>query len=174
MAFAGRSNVGKSSLLNAVVGRRALARTSRTPGKTRALNVYNLADQAYFVDLPGYGYARLPRSERTALSRLLLAYFATRHPAGVIWLLDIRRDPSPEDLGLGKLLAERRVLAIVTFTKVDHLGRGERRARADRIRETLGLELPDERLVFTSAKTREGVIDLRKAIERLVGARLWG
>ena len=173
MAFAGRSNVGKSSLLNAVVGRRALARISRTPGKTRALNVYTIADRAYFVDLPGYGYARLPRTERSALSRLLRAYFAARHPAGVIWLLDIRRDPSPEDVAMGELLADRRARAIVTFTKVDRLGRGERRARAEQILEHLGLDLPEEAYLMTSAKTREGIIDLRKAVERLVEQRLW-
>lgn len=165
--------MGKSSLLNAVVGRHALARISRTPGKTRALNVYNLADRVHLVDLPGYGYARLPRAERGALSRLLDGYFATRHPAGVIWLLDLRRDPSAGDLALGQVLAEGSRRTIVTFTKVDRVGRGQRLARVERVRSALGLELPAEGMVLTSARTREGVADLRKAIERLVGERLW-
>lgn len=173
MAFAGRSNVGKSSLLNAVAGRRTLARTSRTPGKTRALNVYNMGDRAYFVDLPGYGYARLPRTERSALGRLLRAYFTARDPAGVVWLLDLRRDPSPEDVAMSELLAGRRARAVVAFTKVDQVGRGERRGRVESIREALGLELPEDRYVLTSAKTREGIIDLRKAVERLVGQPIW-
>lgn len=155
------------------MGRRALARTSRTPGKTRALNVYHLAERAYLVDLPGYGYAELPRSERGALSRLLRSYLTGRSPAGVVWLLDLRRDPSADDHAMGELLADRRVPAIVTFTKVDRVGRAERRERLEAIRQSLGLELPDERVVLTSAKAREGILELRKAIERLVGERIW-
>ena len=90
----GRSNVGKSSLLNALAGRRRLAHTSRTPGRTQMCNVFAMGQRYYLVDLPGYGYARLPKASRTALRRLLDDYLQRRSPAGVVWLLDVRRDPS--------------------------------------------------------------------------------
>lgn len=150
-----------------------MARTSRTPGKTRALNVYALADRVHIVDLPGYGYARLPAAERLALSRLLRAYVAGRDLSGLVWLLDIRREPSAEDLAMRDLLTERRARVIVALTKVDKAGRGARRERVARIRGALGLELPEEALILTSARTGEGVEDLRRAIERLVGERIW-
>jgi GTP-binding protein len=154
--------------LNALAGRRNLARTSRTPGKTRAVNVFNLDDRAYFVDLPGYGYARVPRTLRQDLSRLLRAYFDTRHPAGVVWLLDLRRDPSPEDLAMGALLAQRALAVLVTLTKADKIPRGRRRQRVETILEALGLHPAPEHVLLTSARTGEGIPALRAAIERLL------
>lgn len=160
--------MGKSSLLNALAGRRNLARTSRTPGKTRALNVFDLDDRAYFVDLPGYGYARAPRPVRQALSRLIRAYFDARRPAGVVWLLDLRRDPSPEDLAMGALLARRSRAVLVTLTKADTVPRGRRPQRTEAILHALGMSPTAAHVVLTSARTGEGIPVLRAAIERLL------
>jgi GTP-binding protein len=160
--------VGKSSLLNALAGRRSLARTSRTPGKTRAVNVFTLDDRAYFVDLPGYGYARAPRTVRHALSRLIRAYFQTRKPAGVVWLLDLRRDPSPEDLAMGTLLAQRSLAVLLALTKADKIPRGRRPQRVEAILRALGMTDTAAPVVLTSARTGEGIPALRAAIERLL------
>ncbi len=160
--------MGKSSLLNALAGRRNLARTSRTPGKTQALNVFNLDDRAYFVDLPGYGYARAPRTVRQALSRLICAYFDARRPAGVAWLLDLRRDPSPEDLAMGALLAQRSLPVLLTLTKADKIPRGRRRQRTEAILQALGMSPAAAHVVLTSARTGEGIPTLRAALQRLL------
>ena len=116
MAFVGRSNVGKSSLLNALVARKGLARVSATPGKTRLLNVFRLPG-FYLVDLPGYGFARASKPDRAAFRRLLESYLQGRDTlAGVVWLLDIRHDLSEEDRAVRALLSasERPVLPVLT------------------------------------------------------------
>ncbi|MBI2071737.1 MAG: ribosome biogenesis GTP-binding protein YsxC [Gemmatimonadetes bacterium] len=171
IAFLGRSNVGKSSLLNALAGRRALARTSHTPGRTRACNVFNAGDRCYYVDLPGYGYAQLSQAQRRSLARLVRDYVATRGAAGVVWLLDLRRDPSADDLAIAKLLAEHSMPVLAALTKADRVPRGRRRERMHTILHGLGANLTPEHCVFTSARTKEGIVALRKAIERLVERR---
>jgi GTP-binding protein len=169
VAFVGRSNVGKSSLINAITGRRALAHTSKTPGKTRTCNVYNVAGRYYLVDLPGYGYARLPRGERAAFGRLLRSYLDDRPGlAGVVWLMDARRDPSPDDLALGERLAARRIPVLIAITKSDKLGSRERATRLRSILERL--MLPEEQCLLTSATTREGIGELRDAVSALADA----
>ena len=164
----GRSNVGKSSLLNALTRRHRLARTSRTPGKTTMCNAFAVDERFYYVDLPGYGYARLPRAEHLALARLIEAYLERHHPGGVVWLLDIRRDPSPEDLAMRDLLIEHSVTALIAFTKVDKVAPAGRAARAHTI--VAQLEVAGARpSCLTSARSGEGIQELRRAIERLVG-----
>jgi GTP-binding protein len=159
----GRSNVGKSSLLNALLGRR-IAKVSGSPGKTRMLNVFRLPD-CYFLDLPGYGYARVSQTERAAFHRLLAEVLLRPRIAGAVWLLDLRRDPSADDLAMQDLLAGgSRVLA--AFTKADKLPRGQQRDRARALCAALHLE--DEQTVTTSVKTGEGVAELREAIAELV------
>ena len=162
--------MGKSSLLNALTGQRALARTSRTPGRTRACNVFTVEDRFYFVDLPGYGYARVSQAERRALSRLVREYVAARD-AAVVWLLDLRREPSGDDLAMGELLTQHSVPVLLALTKADKVPRGQRPGRLEAILVTLGMNLTAEHCVLTSARTGEGVAVLRKAIERLVGGK---
>ena len=163
IALAGRSNVGKSSLLNLLVGRRALARVSATPGKTRALNVFDWGGRCYLVDVPGYGWAKAGRGDRAAWRRLVEGYVTDRPTLrGLLWLLDLRRDPSPDDLAFGRLLAARKLPALLVATKADHVARAARGPRAAAIAEVLGLAPGD--IVMTSARTREGQEDLRDAV----------
>lgn len=162
MAFVGRSNVGKSSLLNALVGKKGLARVSATPGKTRLLNVFRLPG-FYLVDLPGYGFARASKPERAAFRRLLEDYLQGRTTlAGVVWLLDIRRELSEEDRAVRELLAvsERPVLPVLT--KADKLGR---QAARDQVRAlAASLDLQEDEVQPTSATTGDGLADLGESI----------
>jgi len=163
IAFTGRSNVGKSSLVNLMLGRRGLARVSATPGKTRELNVYRWGTGCYLVDLPGYGWARAAAEERAAWRRLVTAYLERRETlAGVVWLLDIRRDPSPEDVELGATLARRTVPTLVALTKADQVPRTRRLERATAIASALALDHAE--FVVTSARTKEGAMDLRDSV----------
>ncbi len=155
--------MGKSSLINALVGRKAIARTSKSPGKTRDLNVYQVAEQLYLVDLPGYGYAQVSKAERGRFATLIDRYLRTRASlAGVVWLLDIRRNPSAEDLTLSDKLAEWEVPVMVAITKGDKLGRGKRPGQMQAILDEVGL--PADQGVVTSAVTKEGVEDLQESI----------
>lgn len=162
VCICGRPNVGKSSLLNALAGRRSLARVSATPGKTSLLNVYRMP-RGYLLDLPGYGYARRSQAERQAFQKLLRGVLTRRDSVtGVVWLLDIRHPPSPEDLEIQGILAERERPALVVLTKVDKLSRPERsRALAQRAGE-LGLE--EAELLLTSSSRGLGIEDLRASI----------
>ncbi len=163
IAFAGRSNVGKSSLVNLLMGRRALARVSATPGKTRTLNVYRWGTGCYLVDLPGYGWARAGAAARAAWHRLVTAYIERREAlSGVVWLLDIRRDPSPDDVEVGALLGRRAVPVLVALTKADQVARARRAGRAAAIAARLALDHAE--FVLTSARTREGAEDLRDSV----------
>jgi GTP-binding protein len=169
VAFLGRSNVGKSSLINAVVGRRALAHTSKTPGKTRMVNVFNVGDRYYLVDLPGYGWARASKPDRRRFHELLQEYLTTRQPlAGVIWLLDVRREPSAEDRQMAALMAERGIPTLAAITKADKLGRARRLERTGEILDAVGMT--EEQCVVTSSRTRDGIEQLREAVAGLVDA----
>ena len=166
VAFVGRANAGKSSLLNALVGRK-IAKTSGTPGKTRALNVFQI-ERMFYLDLPGYGYSRAAKADRTAFRRLVNHTLNRERLAGVVWLLDIRHAPSAEDLTMQDLLAERETRALAALTKADKLPRGPRHQREQELRATLGL--PEDQVIVTSAKTGEGIPDLKEAIAGLIGA----
>ncbi|HMJ58194.1 MAG TPA: ribosome biogenesis GTP-binding protein YihA/YsxC [Gemmatimonadales bacterium] len=165
VAFVGRANAGKSSLLNALVGRK-IAKTSGTPGKTRALNVFQM-ERMFYLDLPGYGYSRAAKADRTAFRRLVNHTLNRERLAGVVWLLDIRHEPSVEDLTMQDLLAERETRTLAALTKGDKLPRREREEREQELRAALGL--PEDQVVVTSAKTGDGIAELREAIAGLIG-----
>jgi len=133
IAFAGRSNVGKSSLLNKLVGQKKLAKVSATPGKTRSINFFSINERFYFVDLPGYGYAKVSRTERESWGKLLESYLtASKCLIGMVLLLDCRREPTEQDLMLTEWLEKRKLPVIIALTKCDKLGRSElaRKVRA--------------------------------------------
>lgn len=153
------------------MGRRTLARTSHSPGQTRTCNVFAVDRRYYFVDLPGYGWARASQAQRRALAGLIRDYVRTRDVTGVIWLLDLRRDPSADDLAMGNLLAEHSARVLLALTKVDQVPRGRRSERVDAILSALGIRLTPEQCVLTSARDQEGIVPLETAIERLVEAR---
>lgn len=163
IAIVGRSNVGKSTLLNGLVGRRALARTSHTPGKTRMLNVYTWGEACHLVDVPGYGWARASQGDRAAWRRLVEGYVATRPLLrGVLWLLDLRRDPTPDDAAMGTMLAARGLPVLAVLTKADQVPRPARRVRQREIALAIGLE--EDACLLTSAKSGEGMEDLRASV----------
>lgn len=163
IAFLGRSNVGKSSLINRLLGRRKLAYTSSTPGKTRALYFYRVNDALYFVDLPGYGYARAGKKEQRAWAALIEQYLKKGNLLrGAVHIVDCRHRPSEEDLLMARWLRFHRLAAITVAAKADKLSRGALARRLPEIRARLELEKTDDLLPF-SARTGAGK-------ERLWGA----
>jgi len=157
--------VGKSSLLNALVGRR-IAKTSGTPGKTRALNVFRIGDSHYFLDLPGYGFARIGKAQRAAFRGLLKHTLRRQRLAGVVWLLDIRHPPSVDDRAMQDVLIEAEINVLAALTKSDKLTTNQRETRELELGEAL--ELTKEQMIVTSAKTGEGIADLRESITGLI------
>ena len=139
-ALAGRSNVGKSSLINALVNRKALARVGNTPGKTRIINFYNINDSLMLVDLPGYGYAKVSKEEKASWGRLTETYLNSRRDLDTILLLvDIRHDPTEDDIiMLNYIIQSERDFAIIA-TKADKIPRAELKKRIERIREVLNV-----------------------------------
>jgi GTP-binding protein len=173
--------VGKSSLLNALVGRR-IAKISGTPGKTRALNVFLIPPWSreqgagssllpapgslYFLDLPGYGYARAGKAQLKAFRALVKYALQRERLRGVVWLLDIRHPPSADDRAMQDMLAEGETHVLAALTKGDKLSSGERRTRERELREEL--ELPEDQVLVTSVKTGDGIAELREAIGALI------
>jgi GTP-binding protein len=169
IAFVGRSNVGKSSLINSLLSRPGIARVSATPGKTRALNVFRLPS-FYLVDLPGYGYAKADKTTRDAIHRILDRYILERPSvAGVVWLLDIRRDPSPEDERISQQLGKRGHPVLAVLTKADKLPYSAQLTRARVIGRILGLE--HDQVQLTSSTTGLGIAELVGSVGELVRIR---
>jgi GTP-binding protein len=176
VAFLGRSNAGKSSLLNALAGRRELARVSATPGKTRALHFFYIerlddADRPHallFVDLPGYGFARVAKSERAAWQALVEGYLEGRAPLrAAVLIQDARRDASDDELDLVAWLAEREVPVLVAAAKADKLKHGAREERLRALRRAYGRSA---RVLATSVTTKLGVADVWEWIAGWTGS----
>src|SRR5690554_1227331 len=174
LAFVGRSNVGKSSLLNYLIGRKALARTSNTPGKTTTLNFYLVNADAqgqggfYLVDLPGYGYAKVARTQREQWMQLIGRYVTERVPLGVVFhLIDSRHPPTKLDEELLDLLRGGPVPYVILLTKADKLGKNQQRSRVAELKRRLkgmGLDLP---VVLTSAEKKEGAEEIWRWVQLL-------
>ena len=172
IAFSGRSNVGKSSLLNKLVRRKALARVSATPGKTREINFFRVNGAFHLVDLPGYGYARVSRTARDAWRPLIEGFLRTSEQLrGVVQLIDARHPPSNDDLRMMEFLASLGVPTIVVATKVDKLAKAERNRTLAALAAQLGIE--DEQLIPFSARTGEGRDDLAQAVVSLLAEPSW-
>ena len=167
VAFAGKSNVGKSSLINALMNRKSLARTSAQPGKTQTINFYNINEAMYLVDLPGYGYAKVSQSEKQRWAKLMQGYFdAERNVALVIQILDMRHEPTADDFDMINFLIERDLPFLVVCTKSDKLNKTQFNAQnayfEDLFREH---EIP---FIPYSSQTGFGLETLKQHIEAAV------
>lgn len=155
VAFIGRSNVGKSSIINSLTNRKALARVSNTPGRTRLVNFFLINDSIHLVDLPGYGYAKVSKTERANLERIITEYFEHRRSLDkVILLVDSRHKPTPDDVGMYSYIRRMGIPCLVISTKLDKLKRNEIRKNEKVIRETLGMH-PEDRIIMYSSLSKE-------------------
>ena len=172
VAFAGRSNVGKSSLLNRLVRRKAFARVSNTPGRTREINFFKVNDRFVLADLPGYGYARIAKSRKAEWLPLIEGYLrASTALRGVVQLMDVRHHPSDEDIQMFDFLAEIEVPTVVALTKIDKL---KPREVAKRVHEiAVALRLEDDQMIPFSAITNQGRDDLASALVSLIEQPSW-
>ena len=167
IAFAGRSNVGKSSLINTLLNRRHLVKTSSTPGKTRLINFFVINNAFYFVDLPGYGYARVSQEERKKWGPMVEAYLSSRPTLkAVVLLQDIRRMPGSEEIQLLEFLEHLHLPVLVILTKADKFSKSKQGVQARQIRQHLKLN-QDETVLF-SAKTRQGADKIHEMIGDLL------
>jgi GTP-binding protein len=168
IAFMGRSNVGKSSLINSLLGVRGLARTSSTPGRTQLINFFLINDAFYFVDLPGYGYARVPRDVKKLWGPMVEKYLATRSGLVLsIVITDSRHEPTELDLSMKEWLEARGKPFIIAATKVDKLSSNQLRASLSRASAVLGID----EIVAYSAVTRTGAGRIWKEITRRISDR---
>jgi len=166
IAFVGRSNVGKSSLINALVGRKSLAKTSNTPGRTQLINFFTVNSSLFFVDLPGYGFAKVPQSVKKDWGDMIETYLRERRNlALVVFILDVRRDPSADDLSLRDWLDHYRIPYAAILTKADKLSNQQALGRKKLIEKAMGKGASGNTILF-SAKTRKGAEELWQFIER--------
>lgn len=168
IAFAGRSNVGKSSLLNLITGRKALARVSGSPGKTRTINFYRCNDRFRIVDLPGYGYAKISRSESEKWGAMMESYLEGRENLiKVVQLVDIRHKPSEQDVQMYEYLKYFELDGIVVATKADKIGSNEKKRALKLISDTLGMS-EDDIIIPISSLKKSGHEELLDTIEFLL------
>lgn len=169
VAFAGKSNVGKSSLINALVNRKSLARTSSQPGKTQTINFYNINDQLYYVDLPGYGYAKVSESIKEKWGKMIEKYLSTSKQLKAVFLLvDIRHEPSANDKMMYDWIVYQGFHPVIIATKLDKIKRSQKDKQLKLIREGLQVE-PGTRIIPFSAETKQGREEIWSCIEELCG-----
>jgi len=167
IAFAGKSNVGKSSLINTLVNRKKLARTSSTPGRTQSINFFRFGKTLYLVDLPGYGFARVPARVKESWREMVETYLIRRPTLkAVVVILDIRRDPASGDIDLIHWLQSYNIHPIIVLTKADKLSRQQAKKRTGLIAGELAGISPDAPVVF-SAKTRQGKDEIWERMREL-------
>ncbi|MGT2772462.1 ribosome biogenesis GTP-binding protein YihA/YsxC [Streptococcus marimammalium] len=151
VALAGRSNVGKSSFINTLLGRKNLARTSSKPGKTQLLNFFNIDNQLRFVDVPGYGYAKVSKSQRVKWGKMIEEYLVTRDNLKVvISLVDFRHEPSVDDIQMYEFLKYYEIPVIIVATKADKVARGKWNKHESIIKKSLNFDDSDDFIVFSS------------------------
>lgn len=168
VAFAGKSNVGKSSLINALMNRKSLARTSSQPGKTQTINFYNINDAMYLVDLPGYGYAKVSESEKQKWGRMIERYLQTSKKLKAVFLLiDIRHDPSANDRQMYEWMVYQGYAPIIIATKLDKIKRSQVQKNVKAIREGLQVQ-PGTVIIPFSAETKQGRDEIWELIDSLV------
>ena len=169
IAFAGRSNVGKSSLINGLMNRKSLARTSAQPGKTQTINFYNINEAMYLVDLPGYGYAKVSQSEKEKWGKMIERYLHTsKNLKAVFLLIDIRHDPSANDKMMYDWILNNGYEPIIIATKLDKLKRSQVQKNIKAIKE--GLKLSKDGIIIPfSAETKQGRDEIWALIDELTG-----
>ena len=169
VAFAGRSNVGKSSLINTLLRRSKAARVSNTPGRTREINFFKINEQFILVDLPGYGYARISKDRKAEWQPMIEGYLSSSpNLRGIVQLLDVRHDPTKDDLQMFDFLATVGVPTMVVMTKTDKLTKSQAAARITAISASLGLE--DDQVIPFSSETGFGRDDLAESLLALIAA----
>ena len=167
IAFAGRSNVGKSSLINTLVNRKHLVKTSSTPGRTQLINFFNINEAVGFVDLPGYGYARVPVSVRKKWGPMIETFLSQRESLkGIVVIMDVRRTPGTEELDLLHWLAHYNIACILVITKADKLSKNKQTKQVNTIIQALGVSRQE--VILFSAKTSLGKDAVWEAILTLV------
>ncbi len=165
IAFAGKSNVGKSSLINALVNRKSFARTSATPGKTQTINFYNINDEMYLVDLPGYGYAKVSESEKAKWGKMIERYLHTSKQLQAVFLLiDIRHEPSANDKMMYDWIVEMGYNPIIIATKLDKLKRSQVAKHVKMIKQGLNL-IPGTIVIPFSSETKQGKEEIWELVE---------
>ena len=168
IAFAGKSNVGKSSLINALMNRKALARTSAQPGKTQTINFYNINDAMYLVDLPGYGYAKASEEVKAKWGKMIENYLHTsKRLKAVFLLIDIRHDPSANDRMMYEWMVYQGFAPIIIATKLDKIKRSQIQKNVKAIREGLNVQ-PGTTIIPFSAETKQGRDEIWKLIDSFV------
>lgn len=168
IAFAGKSNVGKSSLINALINRKSLARTSSQPGKTQTINFYNINGELYFVDLPGYGYAKVSQQEKEKWGKMIERYLhQSKVLKAVFLLIDIRHDPSANDKTMYEWILSNGFHPIIIATKADKINRSQLQKQIKAVRQGLGVD-KDTVVIPFSAQTKQGREEIYEVVDRLM------
>lgn len=168
IAFAGKSNVGKSSLINALMNRKSLARTSAQPGKTQTINFYNINNELYFVDLPGYGYAKVSREEKEKWGKMIEKYLhQSKVLKAVFLLIDIRHDPSANDKQMYDWILSNGFHPIVIATKADKINRSQLQKQIKAVRQGLAVD-QDTIVIPFSAQTKQGRDEIYELIDKMM------